>query len=203
MDTTMNEARLERDGQGRFAPGQSGNPAGKKPGTPNRTTRLRDLLAEGDFEAAVRALMDLVHDGNAMAVRMVIERVFPRPRDREIHLGLPSEGATMTDLVDRMLSKVAAGEITLDEASRMARLIELQRRVAATPAVASAEPTAAPDAGPSDEAVSPASDLQTAGDGASVPSAPAAAPRPLNRHERRREAALERAARTAPFRAAA
>ena len=45
-----------RDAGGRFMPGCSGNPAGKKPGTQNWATRLKRALKDGDDDAIARAL---------------------------------------------------------------------------------------------------------------------------------------------------
>jgi hypothetical protein len=176
---TETHAAAARNARGRFQPGMSGNPAGKKPGTRNRASLLRALLDDGDVEAAIRVLREKLQAGDGVAARFVLDRLFPKPRDRDIDLGLPppGDGTTIADLLDRVVWLMAAGEITIDEASRMTRLI---RQL----------PTAA--------AVSPAFHLQTAGE--TVPAAEAApvtpprADRPLNRHERRRAAALLRAA---------
>jgi hypothetical protein len=96
---------------------------------------------------------------------------------------------------------MAAGEITIDEASRIARLIH-DRPIAVerAPAASAADrPTAPrPTARSADvSAAPPAFDLQTARDEAAQAAAPAAPPRPANRHERRRAAALQRAPRAA------
>ncbi len=45
---------VQRDASGRFIPGQSGNPVGKKPGTRNRATVLREALRDGEDVAAAR-----------------------------------------------------------------------------------------------------------------------------------------------------
>ncbi|MBI3514966.1 MAG: hypothetical protein HY060_13030 [Proteobacteria bacterium] len=193
----LDQAAPTRGARGRWAPGRSGNPAGKKPGTPNRATRLRALLADGDDALAAQVLMDKVRAGDGVAARFVLDRLFPKPRDRDIDLALPppEAGTTLVEMLDRVLWLMAAGEVNIDEASRMARLIVQRRNEfgAATPASdRPAQPVAAPAAG----AVSPAFDLQTAGEDAADPGAPAASP-PLNRHERRRAAALQRMARAA------
>jgi hypothetical protein len=200
MDATPGESPIERDGHGRFAPGQSGNPAGRKPGTPNRATRLRDQLREGELEQAIRGLMELVRDGNGVAIRFVLERMFPKPREREIDLGPAlGEHATPAEMVERIVRKMIAGDITIDEATRMALVVDkLRHALEATAATSEATAAPAPAAG------SPAFDLQTAGEGSDAPAAPTVPPRPLNRHERRRAAALERGTRSStPLRAAA
>lgn len=177
--TPLDMTAPSRGPRGRWAPGQSGNPAGKQPGTQNRATRLRELLADGDDALAVQVLMDAVRAGDAVAARFVLDRLFPKPRDRDLDLGLP-EGAGLAALFDRTVALMAAGELTIDEASRIAKLIRERRSVA-------------PDAVPAmpEARVSPAFDLQTAGADAA---GDVAASRPRNRHERRRAAALARAA---------
>jgi hypothetical protein len=197
MDASTAETRVERDGQGRFAPGQSGNPAGKRPGTRNQATRLREILADHDVERAIEVLREQLRDGKGVAARFVLERLFPKPRDREIDLALPppEAGTTLAEMFDRVLWLMAAGEITIDEASRMARLIEARgdrvetRQIETRPV----GPTrgAAPDVTAAGRTGSPAFDLQTAGDGAGP------VDRPVNRQERRRAAAIERAMRGA------
>src|SRR3954453_6964194 len=145
MDTSTAEIRSGRDGQGRFAPGQSGNPAGRKPGSRNQATLLRDILAEDDVERAIAVLREQLRDGKGVAARFVLERLFPKPRDREIDLGLPppEAGTTLADMFDRILWLMAAGEITIDEASRMTRLIEARRKQIEAASIA-AEIRAAP-----------------------------------------------------------
>src|SRR6185312_4159006 len=64
-----------RDADGRFVPGQSGNPAGKKPGTRNRATVLREALADGEETAAARIVIDRALAGDAVAARFIVERL--------------------------------------------------------------------------------------------------------------------------------
>jgi hypothetical protein len=192
----LDHAAPARRARGRFAPGQSGNPAGKQPGTRNRATILRELLVDGDVERAVTVLREQLQAGNGVAARFVLDRLFPKPRDRDIDLGLPplEAGTTLVQMFDRVLSLMAAGEITIDEASRIARLITERREQVAFASGAAARGAAAAKRLAEADA-SPASDLHRAGDRASGPEAPVASPRPLNRHERRRATAVARAVR--------
>jgi hypothetical protein len=72
-----------RDANGRFVPGRSGNPAGKKPGTRNRATVLRAALSDGEDKAAARIVIDKALAGDAVAARFIVDRLTPRPRGRE------------------------------------------------------------------------------------------------------------------------
>ena len=51
--------KQRRRGIGRpFRPGQSGNPAGKRPGTRHRVTLLAEQLLDGEAEAIVRKAVE-------------------------------------------------------------------------------------------------------------------------------------------------
>src|SRR5271170_465422 len=119
------QAAGARDGRGRFGPGQSGNPAGRRLGSRNHATLLRERLQDGDDALAVRVLMDRVRAGDGVAARFVADRLFPKPRDREIDLGLPppEAGTPVGALLERALWLMARGEIMIDEATRIGRLV--------------------------------------------------------------------------------
>src|SRR5260221_3068779 len=98
MDELL-ETSPHRDATGRFLPGRSGNPAGKKPGTRNRATLLREALNEGEDRAAARLVIDKALAGNLVAARFVVDRLMPRPRGRPIAIYLPH---TAGDTVARL-----------------------------------------------------------------------------------------------------
>ena len=75
--------RAVRDANGRFVPGQSGNPAGKKSGTRNRATLLAEALRDGEGEAAARIVIDKALAGDAVAARFLLDRLTPRPRGND------------------------------------------------------------------------------------------------------------------------
>jgi hypothetical protein len=117
---------LPRDANGRFVPGQSGNPAGKKPGTRNRATVLREALADGEDIAAARIVIDKALAGNAVAARFIVDRLEPWPRGRAVSLDLPI-GASVGAVVaayDTTLRAMASGEITPDEALAVTRVLD-------------------------------------------------------------------------------
>jgi hypothetical protein len=115
-----------RDANGRFAPGSSGNPAGKKPGTRNRATVLREALGEGEDIAAARIVIDKALAGDAVAARFIVDRLTPRPRGRAIALDLP-EGKRASDVLaasNVTIAAMAAGEITPDEALTVTKVLD-------------------------------------------------------------------------------
>ena len=189
------ERPADRDGRGRFVPGQSGNPAGKQPGTRNHATRLREVLEDGEAAEAARVVIDRALEGNLTAARFLVDRLFPKTRGREIDLGVPApeNGGTLDAMFDAALWRMAAGDITPDEASLIARLIE-HRRASFAPSAVGTETDNSVAADPADDiaaAPSPAFHLQTAGRaGAAAPPTP---PLGVNRHQRRARAALLRA----------
>lgn len=116
----------QRDANGRFVPGQSGNPTGKKPGTRNRATVLREALAEGEDIATARIVIDKALAGDAVAARFIVDRLTPRPRGREIELDLPASAGAIDVLAasNATIAAMAAGEITPDEALTVTRVLD-------------------------------------------------------------------------------
>jgi len=118
-----------RDGQGRFAPGRSGNPKGKKPGTLNRATAIKAALAgalgDGEAATAARVIIERALKGDFAAARFVIGRVDPKPRGREIVLTLPDDAqpCDVIEAYDATLTAMVTGEITPDEALVVGRFL--------------------------------------------------------------------------------
>src|SRR6266849_5936562 len=133
METIMTqglEQASARDERGRFVPGQSGNPAGKVPGTRNRATLLRAALDSEDGPAMARVIIDKAVAGDVVTARFCLDRLEPRPRSRAIMIDLP-EGTRATDLVaayDATVRAMAGGEITPDEAVQVTRVLDGRRK---------------------------------------------------------------------------
>src|SRR5215469_12172153 len=123
---------IGRDKKGRFRPGSSGNPAGKKTGTRNRATLLREALRDGEDTSVARIVIDKALAGDAVTARFLLERLEPKPRGRPIHLEIPEGESPAGEVVatfNAALRAMAAGEITPDEAVSIARFLEGRMRV--------------------------------------------------------------------------
>jgi hypothetical protein len=189
-----------RVARGRFQPGCSGNPAGKRPGTLNRATILKRAMAEGDEERIASLIVERALKGEWSALRFVQDRLEPKPRARPIMLDFP-EGATVAEMSEIVLRAMANGEISPDEALQIMRLlnqIEVQRGKAWAAAAAHGEPTpaarptfAARPASdpPAEAAAAPAPDLHSASIAPS--SAPSRRATPSMRHRGAATAAID------------
>jgi hypothetical protein len=121
-----------RGADGRFLPGSSGNPAGKKPGTRNRATLLREALTDGEDAKLARIVIDKALAGDVVTARFLLDRLEPKPRGRPIHLDLPEGESAAGDVVasfNAALHAMAAGQITPDEAVLVSRFLEGRFRV--------------------------------------------------------------------------
>jgi hypothetical protein len=122
MTDTQPSARTAR---GRFQPGASGNPAGKKPGTLNHATRLKALLDDGDFETAARHIVERARKGDFAAARFLVDRLDPKPRGRAITLDLPPN-ASSPERFAALTQAMCRGEVTPDEAKTIAAVLEAE-----------------------------------------------------------------------------
>jgi uncharacterized protein DUF5681 len=108
-----------------FQPGQSGNPAGRAPGSRNKTTMAAETLLDGDAEAITRIAIERAKAGDMTAIRLCMDRFCPRPKDRPVAFRLPNL-ASAADAVAGMRSIVealAAGDLTPMEAAELAKAV--------------------------------------------------------------------------------
>jgi hypothetical protein len=94
--------------KGRFKPGESGNPAGKKPGTLSLKNELRKALAElcpDDrrtwARATIDALMVKAVKGDVQAARMVFEYIDGKP---DAKMEIEHSGSMQVDVMARVES---------------------------------------------------------------------------------------------------
>lgn len=100
-----------------WQPGQSGNPAGRRPGA--SASALRAKLEEGAPDVAKKVLA-LAKAGDLAAARLVLERVLPalRPEALPVVFALDRD-ASLTDQGRQLLAAAAAGQLTPDVASEL------------------------------------------------------------------------------------
>jgi hypothetical protein len=107
----------------RGRPFSAGNP-GRPRGSRNRLKLLQGLLADGDLEAIVHAVIAKAKKGDLAAAKLVLDRVMPAPRTRPVEIDLPAIG--WYDAAEALLASygavtkgIAAGQITPSEAGEI------------------------------------------------------------------------------------
>ena len=117
-----------------FQKGQSGNPGGKPPGTRARVTVLAEKLIEDQHDDIMKAVIERAKGGDPTAMRLCVERLVPVRKGRPVTFDLPpvKTAADIAGAVGELARAMAAGELTIDEASSAASVIEMHRRAIET-----------------------------------------------------------------------
>jgi len=98
-----------------FQRGQSGNPAGRKPGTKNRKTLLLQEL-EKDGSALANAIKAAALTGDSSAMSLWLSRLEPPVRTRGEYVEFEFDAkATPSENITKVLEAVSAGDLTLEQ----------------------------------------------------------------------------------------
>ena len=116
----------------RFQPGQSGNPAGRPPGSLNKKTLALEALFMEAAEETVKNVIERAKEGHPAAMRLVMTRALPTGRNRPIAINLPTieEPDDARDALAVVTAALADGELTIAEASALINLIDRMLRLA-------------------------------------------------------------------------
>jgi hypothetical protein len=116
----------------RFQPGQSGNPGGRPPGSLNRKTLAAQEAMIERAQELIDSMVDRAKNGDSAAMRAAMERLVPTGRNRRVAIDLPviktPEDAELALSV--VTDELAAGNLTISEASALINLIDRMLRVA-------------------------------------------------------------------------
>jgi hypothetical protein len=82
-------------------------------------------LLDGEAEALTRKAIELALEGNIFALKICLDRILPPRRERDVALNLPilRTPADVGEVSAAILAAVTSGEITLGEATELARLV--------------------------------------------------------------------------------
>lgn len=124
----------ERDQQGRWPKGISGNPSGRPVGSRNKTTILIQSILAEKAEELVRKAVAMALEGDPAALRLCVERLFPPCKDRPIYLNLSKtdEGSGILETSDALLGAIANGEITPNEGQALANVLTAHMEIVNT-----------------------------------------------------------------------
>ena len=124
---------------GRWKPGESGNPAGRKPGT-GEVAKIRAAIGERVPELLDK-LMAQALEGDTSAARLLLERAVAPLKAAEQPQALTLPDGTLTEQGRAVLASVASGELApgqgaallgaIGTLARVTELDELAARIAA------------------------------------------------------------------------
>ncbi len=123
-----------RGPDGRFAQGQSGNPAGRPRGSKNRATRAAQSLLDQEAEALTHKAVELALGGDVAALRFCLSRVTAPRRGAPVEFELPplESAKDVAGAVAAVAAAAAEGVITPGEALALSQVIDtLLRAIAA------------------------------------------------------------------------
>jgi hypothetical protein len=117
-----------------FQKGASGNPAGNHKGSRHKSTLLAEKILEDDRGGIINAVVAAAKNGDPTAMRLGVERPVPLRKGRPVVFDLPpvKTAADVAGAVGELSRAMAAGELTTDEASAAASVIEMHRRAIET-----------------------------------------------------------------------
>jgi hypothetical protein len=107
-------------------PGRPGRPVGSR----NTVNRLLDGLVNNDAETIVRKMIEAASDGDRVAARLVLNRVWSAPRGRPVQLALPPirQPADLVAAHAAVVAAIAAQEITPQDGAALSAVLETHRR---------------------------------------------------------------------------
>jgi hypothetical protein len=109
---------------GKFKPGQSGNPSGRPKGTRNRKSLLMEEL-ERDGSALAAAIKARALEGDASCMSLWLTRLEPaaRTRGETVEFAFDPQ-ATPAENIEAVLRAVAAGEMSVETGAQLISGIE-------------------------------------------------------------------------------
>ena len=116
-----------RNTDGSFASGNAGKPKGSR----NKATIAIESLLDGQAEALTQKAISAALTGDAVALKLCMDRIAPSPKDNPICFSLPDMHCVRdaSEAAGGILRAVSKGEITPVEATRVMGLIGRYRRI--------------------------------------------------------------------------
>jgi hypothetical protein len=108
-----------------FQQGESGNPAGRPRGARNRRSLAAESMFDRDGPQIIEQLIALAKDGDIAAIRLCVDRICPRPRDRPVSFELPPV-STATDAIAAMgviMEAIGDGDLSPHEAAELTKVV--------------------------------------------------------------------------------
>jgi len=106
--------------------GQSGNPAGRRPGCRNKATRAAEMYLDGEAEGLIRLAVEQAFAGDPTAMRLCLARTVAPRRERPVAIALPPirTAADIAPAIDAIAGALTKGLITTGQAAELAQVLD-------------------------------------------------------------------------------
>ena len=114
-----------------FKPGQSGNPAGRPPGTRNKVNRAMEPVFQANGEAIIERLVEHAKAANPVALRLCVDRLVPMGKHRPVGFQIPPmhKSDDVRAAIATIHGALGDGDISSGEAVDLLRVAEVSARM--------------------------------------------------------------------------
>lgn len=112
----------------KFVIGQSGNPAGRKAGTPNKMSRDARRILEANATAVLEATVQSALDGDNRAQQIILGLALPKRVRASIDLPDLDRPEAVSVSLAILVDRLAQGAIEPEEARTLAQVLEVAGR---------------------------------------------------------------------------
>jgi hypothetical protein len=115
----------------KFKKGKSGNPAGRSTGSRNKATLAAKKLLDGEAEEITRKAIELAKSGDTIALRLCLERIYPKPKEMTIKTKLPAinTAADIPLAIARIFQMIGTGKLVIDQSKTLAGIAAVQGNI--------------------------------------------------------------------------
>ena len=120
------QMQVERNENGQFLKGHSGNPVGREKGSRNRVTMLAEQIFDNSAEAVIHKAVSMSLEGNFGALGITVRNIIPPRRYRPCQFALPqlSSAADAAPAIAAIAAAAAGGTISPEEAVAFSQVVD-------------------------------------------------------------------------------
>ena len=115
----------------KFKPGKSGNPKGRPPGAKGKATMTAKAILEGEAKALTLKAVEMALDGDSIAMRICLERIYPKPKESIIKARLPDikQASEIPLAIAKIFQMIGNGKLTIDQGKTLAGIAAAQGNI--------------------------------------------------------------------------